>query len=777
MKKQRINVVFNYSSETLTNDMESVLNKGLNFSPIPEKLDITQLFVDFQRFERTMIWQEFWYGRDESEYQEPSIFKSVKNNLPRNYKSPRGLEICLGAIKSELTDPKNRNKVPYNLPKEEKLALKQLTGLQKEKKIVIKPADKGAGIVIVNFDDYIETCVNHLSSSQTSSQGEEAQFYQKVDNKDIDNAKLHITKVIQEGFNNEILNKNEYKEMLPENRGVGRFYCTFKVHKDKGDGCLPPERPIVSCNNSFTENIGLFVDHHIKDLATNHETYLQDTPHFLRSIEDINSNMNLPTNAILVTMDVSSLYTVIPQDEGVECMREAYSESHSPSIPPEFLSRLMELVLKCNIFEFNGEFYKQVIGTAMGSKPAPSYANIFMSRKIDTKIFNIAKYFSEYEGLNLLFFKRFLDDLFMIFTGSTQKLHSFFHQVNKIHPNIKLTMSHTSVPGENALKCDCEEKYSISFLDTSCRIKSGKIVTDLYRKPSDRNQYLLTSSCHPVECTENIPYSLCLRINRICSEPEDRELRFNELKQLLLDRGYTLGVINSAIDRARSIPRKDILKKVVRQNSERRPIFKVTFDPRYPSIPSVTRKHWRSMVSQDPYLSEVFPKPPMTAYKRQKNIKDILIRSKINSRGKINKRTVKGMKTCGKQCSICPFIHEKKKISFNNFTWNINQKLDCNTSNIIYIIECTKDNCKSIYIGESERPLRKRTLEHKGYIQNHMLDKATGEHFNMPGHDINCMKVSIIEKVRKLCVQYRKEREKYFIRKFNSYYKGMNKQP
>ena len=135
------------------------------------------------------------------------------------------------------------------------------------------------------------------------------------------------------------------------------------------------------------------------------------------------------------------------------------------------------------------------------------------------------------------------------------------------------------------------------------------------------------------------------------------------------------------------------------------------------------------------------------------------------------------MKACGKQCSICPFIHEQKKISFNNFTWNINQKLDCNTSNIIHIIECTKDNCKSIYIGESERPLRKHTLEHKGYIQNHMLDKATGEHFNMPGHDITCMKVSIIEKVRKLCVLYRKEREKYFIRKFNSYYKGMNKQP
>ena len=50
-----------------------------------------------------------------------------------------------------------------------------------------------------------------------------------------------------------------------------------------------------------------------------------------------------------------------------------------------------------------------------------------------------------------------------------------------------------------------------------------------------------------------------------------------------------------------------------------------------PPIQSIQAKHWHSMVNQDPYLSEVFSQPPLTAYKRQKNIRDLLIRAKVPS--------------------------------------------------------------------------------------------------------------------------------------------------
>jgi predicted SprT family Zn-dependent metalloprotease len=72
-------------------------------------------------------------------------------------------------------------------------------------------------------------------------------------------------------------------------------------------------------------------------------------------------------------------------------------------------------------------------------------------------------------------------------------------EIDKINPSIKLTMSHTSLSSEKfSSKCKCESD-SIPFLDVFCSIKDDKFVTDLYRKESDRNQYLLTSSYHPVE--------------------------------------------------------------------------------------------------------------------------------------------------------------------------------------------------------------------------------------------------------------------------------------
>jgi len=71
---------------------------------------------------------------------------------------------------------------------------------------------------------------------------------------------------------------------------------------------------------------------------------------------------------------------------------------------------------------------------------------------------------------------------------------------------------------------------SIPFLDTKLYIKDGKFTTDLYRKPTDRFMYLLTSSCHQAHISNNIPYSLAYRIVRICSKPELRDAQFSKLR-------------------------------------------------------------------------------------------------------------------------------------------------------------------------------------------------------------------------------------------------------
>ena len=71
--------------------------------------------------------------------------------------------------------------------------------------------------------------------------------------------------------------------------------------------------------------------------------------------------------------------------------------------------------------------------------------------------------------------------------------------------------------------------------------------------------------------------------------------------------------------------------------------------------------------------------------------------------------------------------------------------------------------------------LKARFSDHRGYINNQVIGVTTGDHFNLPGHSLADLQVTILEQVKKEDDQYRKERETYFINKFNTFYSGMNK--
>ena len=138
------------------------------------------------------------------------------------------------------------------------------------------------------------------------------------------------------------------------------------------------------------------------------------------------------------------------------------------------------------------------------------------------------------------------------------------------------------------------------------------------------------------------------------------------------------------------------------------------------------------------------------------------------------KRNIPGMTKC-KGCPICPYIRQGKKIraTATNFTAEIEQQVNCQTRNIVYCIQCRK--CCIQYIGETQRSLQERISGHKGYITKPLKHKATGEHFNLPGHSVADMEVSIVEKTFNEDHQFRKQREQMWIEKLNTKYKGLNR--
>ena len=112
-----------------------------------------------------------------------------------------------------------------------------------------------------------------------------------------------------------------------------------------------------------------------------------------------------------------------------------------------------------------------------------------------------------------------------------------------------------------------------------------KIETDLFCKPTDKHQYLLHSSSHPYHTKKSIPYSLALRLRRICSTDEFFKHRSAELQAYLTKRGYKRRFIQDQISRAKQIPRNEALKEqkqASKDTSDRVP-FTITYNPALPN--------------------------------------------------------------------------------------------------------------------------------------------------------------------------------------------------
>ena len=782
-KKQQINVVFNLSTIEVDENMHSLLNRGLNFCVKGNCPTESEILTDLHKFERRVLWTEFFFGKDNTNYI-PPIFRKEKANLPPG-PAPKPLQAFLNTVSTNIRSKSSWNKhlidpTRKNISKDEERALNQLISYQKQQRIVIKPADKGAGICIIDYDDYVIDCRTHLASKQNQANGPPLPFYRPANDQDLVIAKHTILQTLKLGLSNEYLSKVEYDAMNPYNYGIGKFYRIFKMHKEYQPGSLPPGRPIISGIGSITEKLSYFVDYHSKPLVKNIPTYLQDTSDFLRSIEAMNTERILPNTAIICTIDVSALYTNIRIEDAILAMRESLNQRLDQKVPTDFILQLLECVLMFNIFEFGNEKFIQLIGTAIGTICAPTLAN-FVMHKIDQEFKDLANRIQDSDN-PIMLLKRFIDDYIMIWEFGWEKLEEFLTAINTIHPTLKFTYNYTcpfpcEVPDDVIHDCFCHFSRSIPFLDTLVEIKDGKLITDLYRKPTDRAMSLLPSSNHPAHITKNIPYSMSFRILRICSKKGSFERRILEMKELLSSRKYLPEVIDNAIERIRRVTRSEALKKVIgKKNSDRIPLT-ITYHPALPSVSSILKNAWNVLV-RDRQMKLIYPKPPMVAFKQPHTaLKNLLVKTKLQVR---EKRRIPGLKKCGKdRCTTCPLIEIGSRVTSSvdkKIQVFLKDPITCESTNVIYCIFCSKLGCNKIqYIGETERMLKERIREHIGYVNNIMITKPTGHHFNLPDHNINHMRVQVLEQCKDNSRIFRKVKESRYINTFQTLHRGLNK--
>ena len=159
----------------------------------------------------------------------------------------------------------------------------------------------------------------------------------------------------------------KWLSFTPNPQRIPIFYTLTKTHKPMISGCY--------CS---TERISAFVDRLIRPIAHKQDSYLKDTTDFLNFIE----STKLPKNTVLVSMNVTSLYTNTPHEEGVTTVCHGYEDFYGDNapIPTKYLGELLYLILTETSFQFCGSNYLQTHETAKGTKIAVAFANIFMAR-------------------------------------------------------------------------------------------------------------------------------------------------------------------------------------------------------------------------------------------------------------------------------------------------------------------------------------------------------------------------------------------------------------
>ena len=110
----------------------------------------------------------------------------------------------------------------------------------------------------------------------------------------------------------------KWPSLTPNPPRIPVFYTLSKIHKP-----TPVGRTIISGCDGPTERLSSFVDRLIQPIAQKQDSYLKDTTDFINFIE----KTKLPQNVILASMDVTSLYSNIPQEEGITTVCQAYEAS------------------------------------------------------------------------------------------------------------------------------------------------------------------------------------------------------------------------------------------------------------------------------------------------------------------------------------------------------------------------------------------------------------------------------------------------------------------
>ena len=576
------------------------LSFGLNYVPDNTHYPQDRLDSDFDEFDRRLRWKFFWFTKNPNESSETKqrfLPLSLRKNIITKPPSNSLINTYVNKIKNDFKDllqvpslPTRNRQLAIDINRTVKFFKDNASD------ILLKPADKGSGTVIIDKSFYISNIEKYITDNHT--------FFEVVEYDPTPSLIGKISSELLQFKKSGLIDNRTYLMLLPnkEKARCPYLYGLPKIHK------LPVAfRPIVSGNGHPTENLSIFVDFLLQPYATL-------SPFFLKDSTDLQNNLNdlgqLEANSILFSLDVVSMYPNIPLNELIDSNLRCINKNNPKLLhhknfkyKPELVHKLLELILFNNFFQFNGKFYYQKHGIAMGTPCACSTSDIFICDWIE-EVFKLFE-------LKPSFYKQYRDDGFGIWTHGLDNLFLFVDTLNLFHPTLKFTLTHGR---------------SLNYLDLIIRIDDQEhIQTETYYKPTDSFAYLHAESNHPKHCMENIGLSQAIRHIRNCSTFSAYQYHTHFLKYNLIRKGYAHHKVSLKISKINYRQRPTLLKYKKTKRLSRTPLI-LTYNNKMPPIRRIVKTITNDLLDED--ALQAIGGCPIIGFRIQKSTGARIIRAK-----------------------------------------------------------------------------------------------------------------------------------------------------
>ncbi len=454
---------------------------------------------------------------------------------------------------------KNKTNINQNIHEAERHTVKNINTKLLDNNALITKADKGNTLVIMKTDDYNSKINDYIENNNIIELHEDpTNKYHKTINKKINNC-------------SELFNPIQKRRLKPIKPTAPKIRALPKIHK--------PEmtiRPIIDFTTAPSYKVAKEVNYFLnKNIQIQNDHSIKNNIELVNKIESI----DIPPTAKLASFDITNMYTNIPTQETIQITKELLQKNGIKKEKIDEIITLITTITEQNYFQHNNKFYSQTDGLPMGNPLSGTLANIYMNhfenQHILTKTNN--------KNQIIKYWHRYVDDIIILFNGTTRQLSNFHKNINNKHPNIKFTL-------------ESETNKSINFLDLTITNVNNRHTFKIYRKDTQTDHAIDKSSNHPYQHKMAAFNFLINRLNTIPMNNHDYTEELKIIKHIAIKNGYNIDLIDKMNNRHIWKKQQTMMTTLKKQNEQTEKYITVEYNNNTnKNVTKVFKKHGYTM--------------------------------------------------------------------------------------------------------------------------------------------------------------------------------------